>query len=53
MDSIQSLDSAGFVWISQSVLVAMLCIAGSLIALKFDRADKKEYDPSIMRTAPT
>ena len=52
VDSIQSLDSAGFVWISQSVLVAMLCISGSLIALKFDRADKKEYDPSIMRTAP-
>ena len=31
----------------------MLCISGSLIALKFDRADKKEYDPSIMRTVPS
>ena len=31
----------------------MLCIAGSLVALKFDRADKKENDSSIMKTAPS
>ena len=32
-------------------MVAILCIAGSFIALKFDRADQR--DSSIMRTAPT
>ena len=47
---VQSLDGSGFVWVAESVLVALLCLAGSLVALKFDRVDHQEQ--SIMKTAP-
>ena len=44
-------EGAAFVWVVESVLLALLFLAGALIALKFDRVDHQEQ--SIMKTAPT
>ena len=40
VEVIQTLDGAGFVWVTESILVALLCLAGALVALKFDRVDQ-------------
>ena len=51
VEIVQTLDGAGFVWVAESIFVALLCLSGALVALKFDRVDYQEQ--SIMKTAPT
>lgn len=48
---VHAFEGAAFVWVVESVLLALLFLAGALIALKFDRVDHQEQ--SIMKTAPT
>ena len=48
---IHTLEGAGFVWRTEAIVLSLIFIAGSLIALKFDRNDQKEQ--SIMKTLPT
>ena len=47
----KTFESAAYVWVTEAILMALLCITGSLIALKFDRVDAQEQ--SIMKTVPS